>query len=68
MKAYPDYVEESELEREALGWCALRLDGWRLLKEVEAALEKAKPQIIAILEEEGIPVEEPTKPSTDTKS
>jgi hypothetical protein len=35
MKAYPDYVEESELEREALGWCALRLDGWRLLKEVE---------------------------------
>ena len=40
----------------------------KLLKEVEAALEKAKPQIIAILEEEGIPVEEPTKPSTDTKS
>ena len=35
MSDYPDYLEETEREREALMWCALRLDGWRLLEEVE---------------------------------
>lgn len=40
----------------------------KLLAEVEEALKKAKPQIHEILIEEGIPVEEPTKPPSDTKS
>jgi len=46
----------------------VRKDDKALLKEVEAALEKAKPQIIAILEEEGIPVEEPTRPPSGSRS
>lgn len=46
----------------------VRKDDEKLLEEIEAALEKAKPKIHAILEEEGIPVEEPTKPPGDTKS
>lgn len=40
----------------------VRKDDEKLFEEVDAALEKAKPQIHAILKEEGIPVEEPTKP------
>lgn len=40
----------------------------KLLKEIEAALQKAKPQIHTILKEEGIPVEAPTAPPSDTKS
>lgn len=40
----------------------------KLLADVEAALKKAKPKIHDILVEEGIPVEEPTKPPSDTKS
>jgi mxaJ protein len=40
----------------------VRKDDEKLFEEIEAALEKATPQIHAILKEEGIPVEEPTKP------
>lgn len=29
------FIDESDQEREALMWCALRLDGWRLLVEIE---------------------------------
>lgn len=29
------FIDESDREREALMWCALRLDGWRLLVEIE---------------------------------
>ncbi len=47
---------------------AVRKDDEKLFEEIETALEKAKPKIHAILEEEGIPVEEPTKPPSDTKS
>ena len=47
---------------------AVRKDDEKLLEEIEAGLEKAKPKIHAILEEEGIPAEEPTKPPTDPKS
>lgn len=46
----------------------VRKDDEKLLAELEEALEKAKPQIHEILIEEGIPVEEPTKPPSDTKS
>ena len=40
----------------------VRKDDEKLFEEIEAALEEAKPQIHTILKEEGIPVEEPTKP------
>jgi mxaJ protein len=43
-------------------------DNEKLFEEIEAALKTAKPKIHAILEEEGIPVEEATKPPSDTKS
>jgi len=46
----------------------VRKDDDAMLKEVETALEKARPQIIAILEEEGIPVEEPTQPPGGSRS
>jgi mxaJ protein len=46
----------------------VRKDDEKLFAEVEAALKKAKPKIDEILVEEGIPVEEPTKPPRDTKS
>ncbi|MEG6509029.1 methanol oxidation system protein MoxJ [Methyloligella sp. 2.7D] len=39
-----------------------------LLDEVNAALERAKPRIIGVLEEEGIPVEEPKNKETTSKS
>jgi hypothetical protein len=35
MKAKEQFFEESDREREALMWCALRVDGWRLLMEIE---------------------------------
>ena len=34
-KKQEEFHKESELEREALMWCALRLDGWLFLKEAE---------------------------------
>jgi mxaJ protein len=40
----------------------------KLLQELDAALEKAKPQIHAILEEEGIPLLEPTPTNVTPKS
>lgn len=40
----------------------------KLLADVEKALKDVTPQIREILVEEGIPVEEPTKPPADTKS
>jgi mxaJ protein len=45
----------------------VRRDDGKLLAEINAALAKARPRIIAILEEEGIPLDE-MKPETDTKS
>jgi mxaJ protein len=46
----------------------VRKDNEKLLEEIEAALKEAKPKIHDILVEEGIPVEEATKPPSGTKS
>ncbi|ODR97951.1 hypothetical protein AUC68_10550 [Methyloceanibacter methanicus] len=46
----------------------VRKDDKEFFEEVEEALKKAKPEIIEILTDEGIPVEEPTQPPAGTKS